>query len=112
MGNGYLDRIRNYLPMSKLRKSARDQDCTLQIFGVCNSNPETTVLAHLPDESGTGKMGGKSDDWIACFACSDCHDMIDGRRNNEFSKTDREWYEHRAMMRTWRKWIDMGLIKL
>lgn len=31
-----------------LRDSARGQCCTLQIPGICNSNPETTVLCHLP----------------------------------------------------------------
>lgn len=30
----------------KLRKSARGQDCTLQIPVVCNRDPATTVLAH------------------------------------------------------------------
>ncbi|MGB9149942.1 MAG: nuclease domain-containing protein, partial [Burkholderiales bacterium] len=30
----------------KLRQSARNQDCTLRFFTVCNYDPETTVLAH------------------------------------------------------------------
>ncbi len=33
--------------MSKLRKSVRGWDCTVRINGVCNFNPDTTVLAHL-----------------------------------------------------------------
>ena len=31
----------------KIRNSARGQDCALRIPGVCNFNPETTVLAHV-----------------------------------------------------------------
>lgn len=97
------------LRSKKLRDSARGEPCTVQIPDVCNHNPETTVLAHLPDDSGTGKMGGKVDDWCACFACSDCHDVLDGR--NPVCSLD-EWYMRRAMVRTWRRWIEMGLIQI
>lgn len=89
-----------------LRDSARGQDCTLQIPGVCNFNPETTVLAHLPDE--TNGMGKKSDDISACFACSDCHAHIDA---NRLPDSD-DWMLRRAMVRTWRQWIEMGLVKV
>jgi hypothetical protein len=60
-----------------LRDSARGQCCTLQIPGICNGNPETTVLCHLP--SNTHGIGYKSDDYWAVFGCSSCHDAIDGR---------------------------------
>ena len=60
-----------------LRDSARGQCCALQIPGICNGNPETTVLCHLP--SITHGMGYKSDDFWAVFGCSSCHDVIDGR---------------------------------
>lgn len=93
---------------NKLRQSAKGEDCTLNIAGVCNYNPETTVLAHLPDETkGTGK---KSDDISSCFACSDCHDVIDGRRSYRFERGDLNFYLRRAMVRTWRKWIERGII--
>ena len=59
--------------MSKLRRFARNQTCTVRKPGVCNSNPETTVLAH---GHGAG-MGIKLDDHIACHACSACHDWLD-----------------------------------
>lgn len=63
-----------------IRRAARGQDCTLMIPGVCNRNPETTVLCHsnrLADGKG---MGLKAPDTEACFGCSDCHDVLDGRR--------------------------------
>lgn len=66
--------------MSKLRKSARGQVCTLRIVGVCNRDPNTTVLAHTPGlrNSGAG-MGRKAHDAYAVYACSACHDMLDRR---------------------------------
>lgn len=65
--------------MTPIRKAARGQDCTLRIPGVCNWNPETTVLCHSPYlESGRG-MGLKAPDEEACFGCSSCHDMLDRR---------------------------------
>lgn len=64
--------------MSKLRQSARGQDCTLNIIGICNYDPSTTVLAHLPDgTNGMGKKAGKDEN--GCFACSSCHDAVDSR---------------------------------
>ena len=61
--------------MSKLRQSARGRECQIRIPGVCNGNPETTVLAHLPG----GGMGRKRADIHGAYACSSCHDAVDGR---------------------------------
>lgn len=62
------------------RRAARGRDCTLMIPGICNRDPATTVLCHSNRlEHGKG-MGLKSPDAKACFGCSDCHDVLDGRR--------------------------------
>lgn len=92
----------------KLRDSAKGQECTLRIPGICNFNPETVVLAHLPDES--HGMSRKSDDISACFSCSSCHDLLDGRGGPQIGKSEKEWYMRRAQTRTLRKWLEMGLI--
>ena len=66
--------------MTPIRRSARGEDCTLRIPGVCNRDPATTVLCHsnrLADGKG---MGLKAPDTAACFGCSACHDVLDGRR--------------------------------
>lgn len=66
--------------MTPIRRAARGEDCLVMIPGVCNRNPETTVLAHsnrLADGKG---MGLKAPDTAAAFACSCCHDVLDGRR--------------------------------
>lgn len=83
------------------------EECTFNIVGVCNYNPETTVLCHLPDES--NGMGKKSDDISAAYGCSSCHDVIDKRRIPSY-EYDLDWYMRRAMVRTWRKLIEKGLI--
>ena len=93
-----------------IRAAARGQPCTLNIAGVCNYDPSTTVLCHLPDES--HGMNRKSDDLSAAFGCSDCHDVIDGRRPHLFRPGDKDWYTRRAMVRTWRILVREGVIQI
>jgi len=101
----------------KIRDSARGEQCTLQIVGICCGQPETTVLAHLPDES--HGMGKKSDDISACYACASCHDAADSRKAGLWSDDDwcefqqhKDWYFRRAMVRTWRRLIEKGIITI
>ena len=61
----------------KLRQLAKGQECKVRIPGVCNHNPETTVLAHM----GGAGMALKDRDIFGAHACSSCHDVIDGRSN-------------------------------
>ena len=61
-----------------MRKAARGKACTLRIPTVCNGNPETTVLAHVRRPWNAG-VGMKPSDLHAVFACSACHDELDGR---------------------------------
>ena len=92
--------------MSKLRKSARNQDCTLRLDG-CNFNPETTVLAHIRMNRFCG-FGIKPPDYMSCFACSNCHDFIDGRVKSDTVYKD----ILRAHFETMLIWVDMGLIEV
>lgn len=94
----------------RLRDAARGEDCTLNIAGVCSYNSSTVVLAHLPDES--HGIARKSDDISACFACDSCHSVIDGRVKYQFDPGDKEFYMRRAMVRTWRKLIEMGVVAI
>lgn len=95
----------------KIRNAARGEECCFQIVGVCNHNPETTVLCHLPDES--KGMGLKADDLSAAFGCHECHSTVDGRRPwPESEEPYREWYSRRAMVRTWRRLVELGVIKI
>ena len=92
----------------KLRDSARDQDCNIRIPGVCNFNPETTVLAHVAK----GGMGEKGNDYHATFSCSNCHDAIDGRLKTQWSKLDLSDMANDGMRRTQDYWVYVGLMKV
>lgn len=64
--------------MTPIRKAARGQDCTMRIPGVCNFDPDTTVLCHSNSLSDGKGMGLKAPDTAACFGCSACHRVLDG----------------------------------
>lgn len=87
----------------KLRASARGQTCTLQT-PFCNHDPETTVLAHLPSE--VAGRGTKSDDYHACFSCSECHLALDQHRLDEHTG----YYMLRGLQRTIKFWIEHGYL--
>jgi len=89
---------------TKLRESARGQDCTLRIPGICNFNPETTVLAHLP--CGHKGVGMKSPDVMAVFSCSHCHTFIDSQRFAELTAK----HILQALAETQMYWVQKGLI--
>lgn len=80
-----------------LRKFAKGKQCQVRIVGHCNFNPETTVLAHIR-RGGVGGMGSKPSDLIGVHACSDCHDIIDGRV--PFPREDLDTHILEALCRT------------
>ena len=90
--------------LTKAQRAARQQPCTLVIPGICNRDPDTTVLAHV-GRHGSAK---RNHDDEAVYACSSCHDAIDYRSkyflsNNwveqEALRKDREWFIARALER-------------
>lgn len=95
----------------KLRASARGRMCTLNFPGVCNSNPETTVLCHLT-VWGYETVGGKAPDICGCFGCSACHDVVDGRRElpMEMTPSDLQLTLRQANAKTLLYWLAQGLI--
>lgn len=90
-----------------IRDSARDQDCTLRLPGICNFDTATTVLAHVP--CGHSGVGMKGPDVIAVYACSDCHDALDERTRT--ASID-GWDVIRALAETQLRLIQKGLIKV
>lgn len=88
-------------------KAARGEGCTLQIPGYCTYNPETTVAAHVNVDGGC--MGGKTDDHSVCFADHGCHEAID---RHLIPKEDIIFYTRRGLVRTWKRLIEMGIIKI
>lgn len=92
----------------KIRNSARGQQCQVRMPVVCNRNPETVVLAHVGKGSG---MGQKCDDIHATYACSACHDVIDGRVRIGDPRINR-LYAYEAMVRTQKLLLEQELIQV
>ena len=78
----------------------------MRIPGVCNGNPETVVLCHLP---GAG-MGLKKNDLHAFWGCSDCHDCCDGRTHTEYPRELLKLWMHEAVVRTQQILLDEGVL--
>lgn len=96
-----------------IKQSAKGEQCTLRIPGICNGNPETTVFAHLPGNKGTGT---KNHDLFGVFACSDCHDWMDGRKEPHEAMGCRSYGAYmeilRALQETQLKLYRKGLIQV
>lgn len=92
----------------KLKDSARGRDCELRLIGICNHNNETTILAHIGRDRGTAI---KCNDTMAVFACSACHDVIDGRVSyDSIANPNLEEDKLRALEATQAYWINEGLL--
>lgn len=89
--------------MSRIRKSARNEQCQIRIPGVCNFDPETTVLAHRNG----GGIGAKTPDFQASYACSACHSYIDSHYDDT---TLRYFYE--GVFRTQRILVEKRLLEI
>jgi len=60
-----------------ITNSARGENCTIRLPGICNGNPETVVFAHLNKVRFGSGRGIKSD--FGAYSCSSCHDSVDFR---------------------------------
>lgn len=96
--------------MSKITQSARGEPCQIRLAGYCNHNPETTVLAHyrLADYCG---MGIKPPDFMGAYACSICHDAVDGRIKTDLSEEELRLAHAEGVMRTLVLLQRKGLLK-
>jgi hypothetical protein len=65
--------------MTPARANARGQCCTLMLPGCCpGPDNEQVQLCHLRMNGAAGS-GEKPHDSEAVFACTHCHDLLDGR---------------------------------
>ena len=93
-----------------LRKEAKGRGCMVRIFGICNHNSETVVLAHIRI-AGVSGMGMKSPDLIGAWACSACHDELDGRtRKSGMTRDELRLAHYDGMARTIMQLHKEGLV--
>ena len=93
-----------------LRKEAKGRPCMVRIPNVCNFNNDTVVLAHIRLQGVSG-MGMKSPDLIGAWACSACHDEIDGRtQKSGLTRQEIRLAHYDGMARTIEKLHKEGLV--
>ena len=93
-----------------LRKEAKGRGCMVRLPGICNFNSETVVLAHIR-VVGVSGMGMKSPDLLGAWACSACHDEIDGRTHQSgLSRDELRLAHYDGMARTIAQLEKEGLI--
>ena len=85
--------------MSKITQSAHGEPCQIRLAGYCNHNSETTVLAHYRLAGYCG-MGIKPPDFMGAYACSGCHDAVDGRIKTDLSEDELRLTHAEGVMRT------------
>jgi len=91
-----------------ITKSARNEQCQVMIYGVCNHDPETVVLAHLNGGGG----GMKNPDFQGAYACSNCHFWLDGGYVNTSTRDERDLFHLQAVIKTQKILLEKGLIKI
>ncbi len=96
--------------MSALTKLAKGKDCQVRLPGICNFNSETTVLSHYR-LAGTCGMGMKPPDLLGAWACSSCHDIVDGRAKSIREAEERRAAHAEGVMRTIYALIQLGKVK-
>lgn len=100
--------------MTKIRASARDQECTLQFPLVCNHRTDTTVLCHSNQLKDGKGMGLKAPDTRAAYGCSACHDVLDGRAPRPAGMSQEQMLERfeEAVLLTHQVLTRKGLLKV
>jgi hypothetical protein len=86
--------------VSKIRKSARGEACSLRVSPNCQDG-DTVVLCHL--NSNYRGIGIKSPDIFGVYGCYYCHQLLDA------SKVEYQ-DQLRALMETQMKLISKGLL--
>lgn len=81
----------------------------MRLPGICNHNPETTVLAHLRQAGVTG-VGQKAPDVLGAWACSACHAEVD-RQTRHFEHDFVRLAFLEGVMRTQYQLVQEGVIR-
>lgn len=97
--------------MSAITESARGESCTVRIPFVCNHDDSTVVFAHISGVRFGHGVGIKTK--IGAYACSACHDVLDGRvqRPQGIALDDLKLAHYEGVMETMTRLFDKGIIK-
>lgn len=99
--------------MSKLRESARNEECLVRIPGACKWLAEFSILSHYPGMAGGRGRSIKSDDLCGAICCTGCDAVIDRQVKPPDGMTYQDcmicWME--GHMRTIVRWRERNLLK-
>ncbi len=93
---------------TKITRSAKDEDCTVMIPGICRNRTETTVLAHL---DGFG-IARKAPDFLGAYCCYECHAVIGGHEKSIYSPEELLIFHYEGVFKTQQILFSKGLIKI
>lgn len=94
----------------RLLDAARGQQCTIQIPGICNGNPETTVAAHSNSLRHGKGLGIKAHDCYVAWACSSCHAEID--QGSKLSRQQKDDYWQAGFEKTILQKFLLGIVRV
>jgi len=100
--------------MSKIRESARNEECTIRIPGTCNFDSSTTVLMHANGSAAGKGLGMKSPDILRAYGCSACHAVVDRMvpLPKHLTRDDVRLMFYEGHARTVLRLIEKGLIEM
>lgn len=96
--------------MSAITDFAEGKACTARIPGVCNSDPKTTIWAHLNSIRWGSGRGFKAPDVCGLIACSSCHDVIDNRVKSNYDRDYVRLLAHEGHMESLALLVNAGVI--
>jgi hypothetical protein len=68
--------------MKKITDSARGQDCTIRLIGICRPGPDNETVVYCHNRiSGISGMGYKSDAPVGAYGCAACHNYVDTHKD-------------------------------
>jgi hypothetical protein len=96
----------------KVLASARGQQCAGRFPGICNSNSETTVWAHLNGHAFGKGAGIKAHDILGLHLCADCHRYLDVGHGTRAILSTELLLERvlSGVCETWVRLIRMGIV--
>lgn len=81
--------------MSKITASAKDEDCTVRIIGICTHDPATTIWSHSRHGAAGKGKGIKALDIAGAYACTACdaaYDQMQGVKHMTRAEVDLDWF--------------------
>lgn len=66
--------------MSKITESARGEECTVRIIGVCTGDSAKTIWSHARWGAAGRGRSIKAPDICGAYCCTDCDAVYDGQK--------------------------------